>query len=204
MSISSQLSKTNSIRHNSRSGACDTPIQHIHSSTPTPRESIVFNRGDEKPIAKILLQQQQIYKLNQIQTQHQQQQQQQTSQNQSVLLSNGGLSLQSQQSSLNSNNNNNNNKLSNDQLKINSDSELSEYENTTLKSNKNLLSNTENSNSNLNNNTLKKTQNLSLINKNNNISKITTQHSIITGDSSNKVKKNLKQNSSTNRCCYIV
>ncbi len=52
MSISSQLSKNNSIRHHTRS---ETPSQHQHSATPTPRESIVFNRGDEKPIAKILL-----------------------------------------------------------------------------------------------------------------------------------------------------
>lgn len=49
MSISSQLSKSNSVRHRDR----DTPV-HLHSSTPTPRESVVFKRGDEKPIAKIL------------------------------------------------------------------------------------------------------------------------------------------------------
>ena len=52
MSISSQLSKNNSIRHHHNRS--DTPNQHLHSATPTPRESIVFNRGDEKPIAKIL------------------------------------------------------------------------------------------------------------------------------------------------------
>lgn len=58
MSINSQLSKNNSLRFPNRPGACDTPIQHYqHSTTPTPRESIVFNRGDEKPIAKILLSQ---------------------------------------------------------------------------------------------------------------------------------------------------
>lgn len=59
MSINSQLSKNNSLRFPNRSGACDTPVQHLHqhSTTPTPRESIVFNRGDEKPIAKILLSQ---------------------------------------------------------------------------------------------------------------------------------------------------
>lgn len=52
MSISSQLSKNNSIRMHTRS---ETQSQHQHSATPTPRESIVFNRGDEKPLAKILL-----------------------------------------------------------------------------------------------------------------------------------------------------
>ena len=57
MSINSQLSKNNSIRFPSRPGVCDTPnfqLGQQHSTTPTPRESIVFNRGDEKPIAKIL------------------------------------------------------------------------------------------------------------------------------------------------------
>ena len=53
MSISSQLSKNNSVRHHPNRS--DTPNQRLHSATPTPRESIVFNRGDEKPpIAKIL------------------------------------------------------------------------------------------------------------------------------------------------------
>ena len=52
MSISSQLSKNNSVRYHARS---ETPSHNQHSATPTPRESIVFNRGDEKPIAKILL-----------------------------------------------------------------------------------------------------------------------------------------------------
>ncbi len=61
MSISSTLSKTNSIKHNSNSktnaiGGSETPI-HLHSTTPTPRESVVFKRGDEKPISKILQQQ---------------------------------------------------------------------------------------------------------------------------------------------------
>jgi hypothetical protein len=71
MSISSQLSKNNSIRffntnnpvtaNNNpvinRNGSCDTPnFHHNNSATPTPRESIVFNRGDDRPpIAKILL-----------------------------------------------------------------------------------------------------------------------------------------------------
>jgi hypothetical protein len=62
MSISSQLSKNNSIRQHARS---ETPSQHQHSATPTPRESIVFNRGDEKPIAKILLNLNHSLKLNQ-------------------------------------------------------------------------------------------------------------------------------------------
>ncbi len=60
ISINSQLSKNNSIRHHSRPGVCDTPNNLLQqpSTTPTPRESIVFNRGDEKPpIAKILLNQ---------------------------------------------------------------------------------------------------------------------------------------------------
>jgi len=58
MSINSQLSKNNSIRLRDPNA---TPLQHSnsvgnqHSTTPTPRESIVFNRGDERPIAKILL-----------------------------------------------------------------------------------------------------------------------------------------------------
>ena len=133
MSISSQLSKTNSIRHNNRSGACDTPVQHVHSSTPTPRESIVFNRGDEKPIAKILLQQQQLYKLNQ-----QQQQQQQ------IIELNG--EIEKEQLQLKSTSNNDLKKLKS------SDSELSEYENTTLKSNRILINNSNNNNSNNNNN----------------------------------------------------
>ena len=74
MSISSQLSKNNSVRffntnnqvtatnnNNNpvinRNGSCDTPnFHHNNSATPTPRESIVFNRGDDRPpIAKILL-----------------------------------------------------------------------------------------------------------------------------------------------------
>lgn len=61
MSINSQLSKNNSIRQRQNGGA-DTPVQQQlsqqlstqHSTTPTPRESIVFNRGDDKPISKIL------------------------------------------------------------------------------------------------------------------------------------------------------
>ena len=52
MSISSQLSKNNSVRHRSS----DAP-HNPHSTTPTPRESIVFNRGEEKPFARIFLQQ---------------------------------------------------------------------------------------------------------------------------------------------------
>jgi hypothetical protein len=59
MSISSTLSKTNSIKHNTNKvgaiSGSDTPI-HAHSATPTPRESVVFKRGDEKPISKILQQ----------------------------------------------------------------------------------------------------------------------------------------------------
>jgi hypothetical protein len=59
MSISSTLSKTNSMKYNNNKANCvggtDTPI-HAHSTTPTPRESVVFNRGDEKPISKILQQ----------------------------------------------------------------------------------------------------------------------------------------------------
>ena len=51
MSISSQISKNNSVRQRSS----ETP-HNPHSTTPTPRESIVFNRGDDKPFAKILLQ----------------------------------------------------------------------------------------------------------------------------------------------------
>lgn len=60
MSINSQLSKNNSIRH--RPSGSETPLHQQlsqmssqHSATPTPRESIVFNRGDEKPYEKILL-----------------------------------------------------------------------------------------------------------------------------------------------------
>ncbi|CAF0736985.1 unnamed protein product [Brachionus calyciflorus] len=61
MSISSQLSKNNSFRfHRSTITGTETPIQlynqQISSTTPTPRESIVFSRGDDKPIAKILQQ----------------------------------------------------------------------------------------------------------------------------------------------------
>ena len=55
LSINSQLVKNNSIKYPNRSGVCDTPVQqHQISATPTPRESKVFSRGDEKPYAKIL------------------------------------------------------------------------------------------------------------------------------------------------------
>jgi hypothetical protein len=139
MSISSQLSKSNSIRHNSRSGACDTPVQHVHSSTPTPRESIVFNRGDEKPIAKILLQQQQqqqITKLNQqpsngnIPQQNIEQQQQKTATLQTLCDNSETSTLMTV----------NHRTVSMNSYESN-DSELSEYENTTLKSNKTLIKN---------------------------------------------------------------
>lgn len=60
MSINSQLSKNNSIRlRQHQSSSTETPgqqVQQMLSTTPTPRESIVFNRGEDKPIAKILLQ----------------------------------------------------------------------------------------------------------------------------------------------------
>ncbi len=61
MSINSQLSKNNSIRARDPANPAATPLQHSasmgnqHSTTPTPRESIVFSRGDDRPIAKILL-----------------------------------------------------------------------------------------------------------------------------------------------------
>ena len=66
LSISSQLSKNNSFRVQNRAGVCDTPIQHQHSATPTPRESTVFNRGDRNPFAKILSQSLQSAKLQQL------------------------------------------------------------------------------------------------------------------------------------------
>lgn len=61
MSISSQLSKNNSFRHHrSTITGSETPAQiysqQISSTTPTPRESVVFNRGDDKPIVKLLQQ----------------------------------------------------------------------------------------------------------------------------------------------------
>lgn len=69
MSISSQLSKNSSVRNQQQ-----TPAQSHHphqqaamlvqqmmlansATVPTPRESLVFFRGDEKPIAKLLLHQ---------------------------------------------------------------------------------------------------------------------------------------------------
>lgn len=61
MSINSQLSKNNSF-HRQRStvvgNETSTNIfnQQISSTTPTPRESVVFNRGDDKPIIKLLQQ----------------------------------------------------------------------------------------------------------------------------------------------------
>ena len=64
MSINSQLNKNNSIRlRNSiitnntelSNNNTNTNQQQQHSTTPTPRESIVFNRGDDQPpISKIL------------------------------------------------------------------------------------------------------------------------------------------------------
>ncbi|RNA06524.1 hypothetical protein BpHYR1_052955, partial [Brachionus plicatilis] len=53
-SVSSQLSKNNSFRHHrSTIGGPETPAQMysqpISSTTPTLRESVVFNRGDDKP-----------------------------------------------------------------------------------------------------------------------------------------------------------
>lgn len=61
MSINSQLSKNNSFRHQrSTVVGNETPAnifsQQISSTTPTPRESVVFNRGDDKPIVKLLQQ----------------------------------------------------------------------------------------------------------------------------------------------------
>ncbi|RNA17829.1 SNF-related serine threonine- kinase, partial [Brachionus plicatilis] len=57
----SQLSKNNSFRHHrSTIGGTETPAQiysqPISSTTPTPRESVVFNRGDDKPFVKLLQQ----------------------------------------------------------------------------------------------------------------------------------------------------
>ena len=202
MSISSQLSKTNSIRHNSRSGACDTPVQHVHSSTPTPRESIVFNRGDEKPIAKILLQQQQqqITKLNQQPSNGNIPQQQQKTTTLQTLGDNSETStlmtVNHRTVSMNSYESN--------------DSELSEYENTTLKSNKTLIKNSKARNLNDSyNNAITAMQmpvetkiilNETYNNNNNNNNK--------THSNSSLSRKNLKQlkssKSNCQKCCCVL
>ena len=79
MSISSQLSKNSStaaaVRQHQHHAPPPPPttthqtmsamlsgVHNSSSSVPTPRESLVFFRGDEKPIAKILLQQHSVTK----------------------------------------------------------------------------------------------------------------------------------------------
>lgn len=57
MSISSQLSKNSSIRNHHHHQAAAMIVQQMMLNSTTPRESLVFFRGDERPIAKILLQQ---------------------------------------------------------------------------------------------------------------------------------------------------